>query len=75
MRIGGPVAADRRGGGARSNCVLFGIIYQLLLFVVDLVLVRTRSDAKLRAEVLVLRRQLGVSRQQVHRLLRSGLRF
>ena len=38
--------------------MLLGLTYQLVLFVVDLVLVRTRSDAQLRAEVLALRHQL-----------------
>jgi len=37
--------------------------YQLVLFVVDLVLVRTRSDVQLRAEVLALRHQLRTTRR------------
>ena len=40
--------------------MLLGLTYQLVLFVLDLVLVRTRSDAQLRAEVLALRHQLRV---------------
>jgi putative transposase len=38
--------------------MLLGLTYQLVLFVVDLVLVRTSPDAQLRAEVLALRHQL-----------------
>jgi len=45
--------------------MLLGLIYQLLLFALDLVLVRTRSDAELRAEVLALRHQLGVLERKV----------
>ena len=37
--------------------MLFGLTYQLMRFITDLVLVRTRSDAQLRAEVLALRHQ------------------
>ena len=37
--------------------MLLGLTYQLVLLVVDLVWVRTRSDAQLRAEVLALRQQ------------------
>src|SRR5215472_2769160 len=40
--------------------MLLGLSYQLIRFIADLVLVRTRSDAQLRAEVLVLRHQLRV---------------
>ena len=38
--------------------MLLGLTYQLMRFIIDLVLVRTRSDAQLRAEVLALRHQL-----------------
>ncbi len=40
--------------------MLLGLAYQLIRFIADLVLVRTRSDAQLRAEVLALRHQLRV---------------
>src|SRR5215471_7442559 len=40
--------------------MLLGLSYQLIRFIADLVLVRTRSDAQLRAEVLALRHQLRV---------------
>ena len=55
---GGLLTADRRGVGARSTCMLLGLTYQLVLFIADLVLIRTRSDAQLCAEVLALRHQL-----------------
>src|SRR5215471_14391242 len=57
--------ADRRGGGAPSTCMLLGLTYQLVLFVVDLVLVRTSSHAQLRAGVLALRHQLRVLERKV----------
>jgi len=38
--------------------MLLGLTYQLTRFITDLVLVRTRSDAQLCAEVLALRHQL-----------------
>lgn len=40
--------------------MLLGLACQLVLFITDLVLVRTRFDAQLRAEVLALRHQLRV---------------
>ena len=49
--------------GRVSTSVLLGLTDQL--FVVELVLVRTRSDAQLRAEVLVLRHQLCVLERKV----------
>src|SRR5215813_6069575 len=45
--------------------MLLGLTYQLMRFITDLVLVRTRSDAQLRAEVLALRRQLRVLERKV----------
>jgi len=45
--------------------MLLGLTYQLIRFIADLVLVRTRSDAQLRAEVLALRHQLGVLERRV----------
>jgi putative transposase len=45
--------------------MLLGLTYQLVLFVVDLVLVRTSSDAQLRAEVLALRHQLRALERKV----------
>src|SRR5215472_15803300 len=49
--------------GRVSTSVLLGLTDQL--FEVDLVLVRTRYDAQLRAEVLVLRHQLRVLERKV----------
>jgi putative transposase len=46
-------------------CMLLGLTYQLVRFVLDLILVRTRSDAQLRAEVLALRHQLRVMERKV----------
>ena len=40
--------------------MLLGLTYQFVRFIIDLVLVRTRSDTQLRAEVLALRHQLRV---------------
>jgi putative transposase len=45
--------------------MLLGLTYQLVLFVVDLVLVRTSSHAQLRAEVLALRHQLRVMERKI----------
>ena len=45
--------------------MLLGFTYQLMRFITDLVLVRTRSDAQLRAEVLALRHQLRVLERKV----------
>ena len=50
-----------RGGSSRRwarATVILGLTYQLILFVVELMLVRTRSGAQLRAEVLSFRHQL-----------------
>ena len=45
--------------------MLLGLTYQLVRFSADLLLVRTRSDAQLRAEVLALRHQLRVLERRV----------
>src|SRR5215510_4794326 len=45
--------------------MLLGLTYQLVRFITDLVLVRTRSDAQLRAKVLALRHQLLVLERKV----------
>src|SRR5215472_18516715 len=41
--------------------MLLSLLYQLVRYLTDLALVRTQSDAQLRAEVLALRHQLRVS--------------
>ena len=61
--------------------MLLGLTYQLMRFIIDLVLVRTRSDTQLRAEVLALRHQLRVLErklgkpawQPADRILLAGL--
>ena len=45
--------------------MILGLTYQLVLFVVDLVLVRTSSHTQLRAEVLALRHQLRVMERKI----------
>jgi len=45
--------------------MLLGLAYRLMGFITDLVLVRTRSDALLRAEVLALRHQLRLLERKV----------
>lgn len=45
--------------------MLLGLAYQLTRFLTDLILVRTGSDAQLRAEVLALRHQLRVLERKV----------
>jgi len=45
--------------------MLLGLAYQFIRFIADLVLVRTRSDTQLRAEVLALRHQLRVLERKV----------
>src|SRR5215475_6173180 len=45
--------------------MLLGLTYQLMRFINDLVLVRTRSDAQLRVEVLALRHQLRLLERKV----------
>ena len=45
--------------------MLLGLTYQFVRFIIDLVLVRTRSYAQLRAEVLALRHQLRALERKV----------
>jgi hypothetical protein len=45
----------------------FAILYTLVRFLLDLLLVRRQSELKLRAEVLALRHQLAVLQRQVRR--------
>jgi transposase InsO family protein len=55
------------GGRAGFPAMLLGLTYQLVRFLTDLVLVRIRSDAQLRAEVLALRHQLRVMERKMGR--------
>ena len=45
--------------------MLLGLTYQLIRFFTDLILIRTRSDTQLRAEVLALRHELRVLERKV----------
>ena len=45
--------------------MLLALLYQLVRYLTDLALVRTQSDAQLRAEVLALRHQLRVLERKV----------
>ena len=47
--------------------MLYGLLYDLLRFLIEILIVRGRGDAQLRAEVLALRHQLGVLERQVGR--------
>ena len=40
--------------------MLFSLLYDLLRLLIEILIVRSRGDAKLRAEVLALRHKLGV---------------
>ena len=47
--------------------MLYSLLYDLLRLLIEILIVRGRGDAKLRAEVLALRHQLGVLERQVGR--------
>jgi putative transposase len=47
--------------------VLYSLLYELLRLLIEILIVRGRGDAQLRAEVLALRHQLGVLERQVGR--------
>src|SRR5215471_9293579 len=47
--------------------VLYSLLYDLLRLLIEILIVRGRGDAQLRAEVLALRHQLGVLERQVGR--------
>ena len=48
-----------------SPVVLHPLLYDLLRLLIEILIVRSRGDAQLRAEVLALRHQLGVLERQV----------
>jgi hypothetical protein len=50
-----------------SSVMSFAILYTLVRFILDLLLVRGQSELRLRAEVLALRQQLAVLQRQVRR--------
>ena len=45
--------------------MLYSLLYDLLRLLIEILIVRGRGDARLRAEVLALRHQLGVLERQV----------
>ena len=47
--------------------MLYRLLYDLLRLLIEILIVRGRGDAQLRAEVLALRHQLGVLERQVGR--------
>ena len=47
--------------------MLYSLLYDLLRLLIEILIVRGRGDAQLRAEVLALRHQLGVLERQVGR--------
>ena len=49
--------------------MLYSLLYDLLRLLIEILIVRGRGDARLRAEVLALRHQLGVLERQVVRPL------
>jgi hypothetical protein len=49
--------------------VLYSLLYDLLRLLIEILIVRGSGDARLRAEVLALRHQLGVLERQVGRPL------
>ena len=51
--------------------MLYSLLYDLLRLVIEILIVRGRGDAQLRAEVLALRHQLGILERQVGRPLAS----
>src|SRR6266536_2679958 len=51
-------SVDRRGNRRASGTMFLSLAYALVRFLADLLLVRSDSDAELRAEVLALRHQL-----------------
>ena len=47
--------------------MLYSFLYDLLRLMIEILIVRSRGDAELRAEVLALRHQLGVLERQIGR--------
>src|SRR5215472_2865879 len=64
---GDGVPAARRPACDTPPVVLYSLLYDLLRLLIEILIVRGRGDAQLRAEVLALRHQLGVLERQVGR--------
>ena len=62
---GSPLRA--RTGLRYSPIVLFALLYVVVRFMLEALIVRGQSGARLRAEVLALRHQLGVLERQIDR--------
>jgi putative transposase len=60
-------APPGQAGWDTSPVVLYCFLYVVVRFILEALLVRGRSDARLCAEVLALRHQLGVLQRQVGR--------
>src|SRR5262250_3366136 len=61
--MGGP--QDPVGPCDTSAVVLYSFLYVVVRFLLETLIVRSRSEARLRAEVLALRHQLAVLERQV----------
>ena len=61
------VPAARRPACDTPPIVLYSLLYDLLRPLIEILIVRGRGDAQLRAEVLALRHQRGVLERQVGR--------
>src|SRR5262249_6409289 len=64
------LAGPSRNAAARvrySRLVLYSLVYVVVRFLLEVLIVRHRSEARLRAEVLVLRHQLPVLARQAGR--------
>ena len=57
----------RREACDSAGIVLYSLLYALARLVIDVLIYRDRSDARLRAEVMVLRHQLRVLERQAGR--------
>ena len=61
-------ALDNVGGGRILTGVMGSVLYSLARLILDAIAVRHTDEAKLRAEVLALRRQVQVLERQIARV-------